>query len=74
MKRLTYMSSFSRPLSDEEIAAIGAHASRRNAVDGITGVLLTLGPAFFQIIEGDDEAFTFFDLIAEQDFSIADDR
>ena len=56
MKRLTYMSSFSRPLQEEEIAEIGAYASRRNAEDGITGVLLTLGTVFYQIIEGDDRA------------------
>ncbi|MDG2111086.1 MAG: BLUF domain-containing protein [Actinomycetota bacterium] len=56
MKRVTYMSSFSRPIPDEEIAGIGAYASVRNAGDGITGVLLTLGAVFFQIIEGDDRA------------------
>jgi class 3 adenylate cyclase len=50
------MSSFARPLATEEIEAIGAHAARRNAEDGITGVLLTLGAVFFQIIEGDDRA------------------
>ena len=54
MKRMTYMSSFSRPLSHKEIHQIGAHASRRNAEDAITGVLLTLGAVFFQIIEGDE--------------------
>jgi len=56
MKRMTYMSNFSRPLSHTEIQSIGAHSSRRNAEDGITGVLLTLGSVFFQIIEGDDTA------------------
>lgn len=56
MKRMTYMSSFARPLSREEIDQIGAHASRRNAQEGITGALLTLGSVFFQIIEGEDSA------------------
>lgn len=55
MKRLTYTSNFSRPLTRHEIDAIGEHSDRRNAEDGITGVLLTLGSIFFQIIEGGDE-------------------
>ena len=56
MKRMTYMSTFSRPLSPEEIKQIGVYASSRNAADGVTGALLTLGSVFFQIIEGDDRA------------------
>lgn len=56
MKRMTYMSNFSRPLSHTEIGAIGEHSVRRNAEDDITGVLLTLGTVFFQIIEGGEEA------------------
>lgn len=55
MKRMTYMSRFARPLSRDEIDQIGAHAVQRNAQDGITGVLLTLGSVFFQIFEGDDD-------------------
>jgi class 3 adenylate cyclase len=50
------MSTFSRPLSPDEITEIGRYAAGRNAQDGITGVLLTLGSVFFQIIEGDDDA------------------
>jgi class 3 adenylate cyclase len=53
---MTYMSTFSRALSPDEIAVIGRYAARRNAHDGVTGVLLTLGSVFFQIIEGDDDA------------------
>ncbi|MGI9644328.1 MAG: BLUF domain-containing protein [Ilumatobacteraceae bacterium] len=53
---MTYMSTFSRPLSPDEITEIGRYAARRNAEDGVTGVLLTLGSVFFQIIEGDDDA------------------
>ena len=56
MKRMTYMSSFSRPLTRQEIDDIGATSARRNADEGITGVLLTLGEIFFQIIEGDEWA------------------
>lgn len=54
MKRMTYMSRFARPLEQAEVDQIGVHAATRNAVDGITGVLLTMGPVFFQIIEGDE--------------------
>ena len=53
---MTYTSNFSRPLTRSEINAIGEHSARRNAEFGITGVLLTLGSIFFQIIEGGDEA------------------
>ncbi len=53
---MTYMSSFARPLSRPEIEEIGSRSARRNTEDGITGVLLTLGDIFFQIIEGDEWA------------------
>lgn len=56
IKRMTYMSRFSRQLSPDEIKQIGVYASRRNANEGVTGALLTLGTVFFQIIEGDDVA------------------
>jgi adenylate cyclase len=56
VKRMTYMSTFSRPLARHEIDQIGIDSSRRNANDGITGALLTLGDVFFQIIEGDEWA------------------
>ena len=56
MKRMTYMSSFARPLSTDQLRALGDHAAQRNAQEGITGALLTLGSVFFQIIEGDDAA------------------
>ena len=42
MKRMTYMSTFSRHLSPDDISEIGSYAARRNAHDGVTGVLLTL--------------------------------
>ncbi len=56
MKRVTYMSRFSSTLSDADVRAIGEHAQVRNAQDQVTGVLLCIGNAFFQIIEGDDAA------------------
>ena len=53
---MTYISSFARPIPDDEIAELGAYAAQRNSGDGITGVLLTLGAVFFQVIEGEDGA------------------
>jgi adenylate cyclase len=54
MKRLIYMSSFSRPISDQEIDVLGKQSNARNNARGITGVLLCLDKTFFQILEGDD--------------------
>ncbi len=54
MKRLIYMSSFARSISEQEIAVLGKEANMRNNARGITGVLLCLGETFFQILEGDD--------------------
>lgn len=54
MKRITYMSRFSRPLSDKDLRLLGEKAAHNNAKYGITGVLITLGETFFQAIEGED--------------------
>ncbi|NLE27233.1 MAG: hypothetical protein GX625_18235 [Clostridiaceae bacterium] len=56
MKRITYMSRFSRPLSDEGLRLLGEKAAANNAEHGITGILITIGETFFQIIEGEDAA------------------
>ncbi|MBK4730696.1 BLUF domain-containing protein [Oxynema sp. CENA135] len=55
MKRLTYISKFSRPLSPKEVEEIGQVSRRNNQRDGITGVLLCSGGIFFQILEGEAE-------------------
>jgi class 3 adenylate cyclase len=52
MKRLTYLSKFTRELSTDEIASIGKRSAERNSREGITGVLLTIGDMFYQVIEG----------------------
>lgn len=54
MKRLTYISKFSRHLSPQEIENIGAVSSEKNRLNHITGVLLCLGEIFFQILEGEE--------------------
>jgi adenylate cyclase len=53
MKRLTYISKISRPLSEEEIEEIGIISVKNNHTQDITGILLCLGGIFFQIMEGE---------------------
>lgn len=55
MKRLTYISKFSRSLSKREIENIGKISQTNNSRDGITGVLLSCNGIFFQILEGDED-------------------
>ena len=55
MKRLSYISKFSRSLSKREIEDIGKVSQTNNSREGITGVLLCCAGIFFQILEGDDE-------------------
>ncbi|HEY9849183.1 MAG TPA: BLUF domain-containing protein [Leptolyngbyaceae cyanobacterium] len=54
MKRLTYISKFSRPLSPQEVEAIGVISKRNNQRENITGVLLCSQGIFFQILEGEE--------------------
>lgn len=54
MKRLTYISRFSRDLSPAEISKIGEISQRNNQRDQITGVLLCFNQIFFQILEGEE--------------------
>jgi adenylate cyclase len=55
MKRLTYISRFSRNLTSAEIEKIGKISQQNNQARNITGVLLCLGGMFFQILEGEAE-------------------
>ena len=52
MKRLFYVSRFTRPLTKRDIDAIRASASRYNHEHGVTGILVCLGDMFFQALEG----------------------
>jgi hypothetical protein len=56
LKRVKYISRFSRALSPAEIEELGRQAAQKNESLGITGVLLTGGGFFFQILEGPKEA------------------
>ena len=56
MKRLTYISSFSRPMSNKEIDEIGERSVKNNTRDGLTGVLFCFNNIFYQILEGPEDA------------------
>jgi hypothetical protein len=55
MKRIKYISRFSRDLSQQEIDELIVHAGRKNEKLNITGILMTSGRLFFQVIEGPNE-------------------
>ncbi len=55
MKRLTYISKATKPLSPEDLQKIESQSIKNNSRDGITGVLLSLRGIFFQTIEGDND-------------------
>jgi len=55
MKRLTYISKFSRSLTKKEIERIGNISQTNNSRDGITGVLMCCNGIFFQILEGEED-------------------
>lgn len=56
MKRLTYISSFSRPLTTAEVDEIGNKSVVNNTRDGLTGVLFCFNNVFYQILEGPEDA------------------
>ena len=52
IRRIKYISRFSRPLEPSDIEAIGEVSRRNNAEREITGLLMTSGGLFLQILEG----------------------
>lgn len=52
MKRMYYVSSFARPLSERDLADIHETAVRNNRRGRVTGILVCLGDTFFQVLEG----------------------
>lgn len=56
MKRLTYISSFARPIPPAEIDEIGSRSIANNTRDGLTGVLFCFNNVFYQILEGPEDA------------------
>ena len=54
MKRITYISNFSRPLYTDEIKQIGEVSIRNNQRDHLTGALFCFRNIFYQILEGEE--------------------
>ena len=55
LKRINYISSFVKDMSNDDIEEIARQAAKKNAENDITGVLMAKGEVFFQIIEGPEE-------------------
>ncbi|UCG87780.1 MAG: BLUF domain-containing protein [Gemmatimonadota bacterium] len=56
LKRISYISKFSRPLTRDEVNQLAADAEERNRSLGITGMLMSSGGIFYQMLEGPIEA------------------
>jgi len=56
LKRIRYVSRFSRTLTSEEIESLVQRAEGKNAVLGITGIFMATGNLFYQLIEGPEDA------------------
>ncbi|UBQ02802.1 BLUF domain-containing protein [Curtobacterium sp. TXMA1] len=56
MLSLIYSSVTTRPLGDDDLAALLAQSRRANAENDITGVLLFRNGYFLQLLEGPDQA------------------
>ena len=52
---LSYVSTQSQPLGNDDLVALLEHAREKNARLGITGLLMHRGDSFFQILEGGEE-------------------
>ncbi len=56
LKRVSYISKFSRPLTNDEVAQLATDAAERNRQLGVTGMLMSSGGIFYQVLEGPIEA------------------
>ena len=56
VKRITYVSRFAKPFSETELEELGELSATNNRKLDITGVLMTSGGIFFQVLEGPPEA------------------
>lgn len=56
LKRISYISKFSRPFTREEIDRLTDDAANRNRVLGVTGMLMSSGGIFYQVLEGPIDA------------------
>jgi hypothetical protein len=56
LKRISYISKFARPLTRDEINQLAEAAAERNRPLGLTGMLMSTGDVFYQVLEGPVEA------------------
>ena len=56
LKRISYISKFSRPLTRDEITQLADDAAKRNRSLGVTGMLMSSGGIFYQVLEGPVDA------------------
>jgi len=56
VKRIIYISTVNRALTESEIESIGQVSARNNREVGITGVLISVHDYFFQVLEGEEDA------------------
>ena len=56
LKRVKYVSRFAMPFRENELEELGERAAEKNKTLDITGVLITSGGLFYQVIEGPKEA------------------
>jgi hypothetical protein len=56
MKRIKYVSRFAQPFRESELEKLGERAAEKNKTLDVTGVLLTSGGVFYQVLEGPTEA------------------
>lgn len=55
LKRVSYISRFAQPLDGRRLQELGEAAERKNESLGVTGVLMTSGGIFYQVLEGPAE-------------------
>lgn len=56
LKRISYISKFSKPFTRDEVDKLAADAAERNRTLGVTGMLMSSGGIFYQVLEGPVEA------------------
>lgn len=55
MIRLLYISSATKPMTDDELLVLLNECRKSNNKDGITGMMLYCGDSFIQVLEGNTE-------------------
>ena len=56
LKRVKYVSRFAQPFRENELEELGQRSAENNKKLEITGVLITSGGLFYQVLEGPPEA------------------